>query len=261
MPPADDLHSVVTVDLPIAFLLVDVQVLVGVVVFHMVGVVKPDAADGVYHLPHQLPVYLHIVIRRKSHQLGHLPEQSLPALLVTPVKVRDSVQAGIDGAAAHVDQRVSGQGHDSGLLVGHVIGGDHHGIGAPGGNILAHHKKGEDILALSSPAHLGLDRVEVQGLLGAGVRVRVGGFDRLIGFAGRRRQGGLLEQADVQRHRRRRKNHNHRRHDHDDHDALFSLFLGLGRSQDRLCLFLQPFSRASPLRPLLMRVVELIAHA
>ena len=128
----------------------DMEVLIRVIISHMVGHVEIHPADGVHHLAHQLPVDHHIVVGHKPHQLRHLRFQRLDTVLSPAVVVVDAVDALV--GAAHIDGRIPGDGHDGGLLVGHVIGHHHNRVRQAGGLICAEHQDGEVIRTLALSA-------------------------------------------------------------------------------------------------------------
>ena len=129
LPPANDLHGVVSVQQPVALGLVDDQVLIGVIIMHIVGHVKIYAADGVHQLAHGLPLDNDLVIRLKAHQLGDLLIYRLDALFSTAVGIIDGID--LFHIPGDVHHGVPGNGHDHGLLVRHIIGCQQHGVRIP----------------------------------------------------------------------------------------------------------------------------------
>ena len=133
LPPADDLHGVVAAQVPQARRLLNDQILSRVVVVHGIGHIEIHAADGVHDLAHGLPLQDHLIIRLKANQLGDFFIKSLDALLPAAVHVVN----GVDLLHVPVDvyHGVTGNGHDVGLLVGHIVAGQQHGVrvaAAPG---------------------------------------------------------------------------------------------------------------------------------
>ena len=160
LPPADDLHGVVAAQVPQARCLLDDQILRRVVVVHGIGHVEIHAADGVHDLAHGLPLQNHLIIRLKANQLGDFFIKSLDALLPAAVHVVN----GVDLLHVPVDiyHGVPGNGHDVGLLVGHIVARQQHGVrvaAAPG--VPAQDQHGVVILALPFAADAGLDAVAV----------------------------------------------------------------------------------------------------
>ena len=69
LTPADDLHGIVTVQMPQARRLLNDQILRRVMVIHGIGHVKIHTADGVHDLANGLPFHNDLIIRLKAHQL------------------------------------------------------------------------------------------------------------------------------------------------------------------------------------------------
>ena len=114
---------------------------------HGIGVVKPDAADGVHNGTHRVPFHNHPEIRLKAHQLGNLFVEGLNALLPLVVVSIDRVQ--FFHVPGDVDHGIPGQRHHRCLLVGHIVGGQHHGIGvSTAAGIQANHQHRVKVLAL-----------------------------------------------------------------------------------------------------------------
>ena len=119
--------------MPQARRLLNDQILSRVVVVHGIGHIEIHAADGVHDLAHGLPLQNHLIIRLKANQLGDFFIKSLDALLPAAVHVVN----GVDLLHVPVDvyHGVTGNGHDVGLLVGHIVAGQQHGVrvaAAPG---------------------------------------------------------------------------------------------------------------------------------
>ena len=120
-------HGLLSVEFLIALADMDGQVLIGVVVIHVPGHVEPHPAHGVHNLTHGLPLDDHLVVRLKAHQLGDLLIEVLNTL-VSPAAV---IVYGVDAldVVGHIHHGIPGDGHDRGLLVGHVIACQQHGVG------------------------------------------------------------------------------------------------------------------------------------
>ena len=129
VPVADDLHGVVAGEEAIALLLMDVEVLRGVVVVHIPGHVEVHAAHGVHDLTHGVPFHHHLIIRLKAHQLRDLLIEVLDALLTRAVVIVNGVDP-LD-IPRDVHHGVPGNGHDRGLLIGHIIACQEHGVRIP----------------------------------------------------------------------------------------------------------------------------------
>ena len=194
---AEHLHGVLACEQAVALRLVDGEVLVGVVVVHILGHVKPDAAHGLHDLAHGLPLHHHLVVRLEAHQLGDLLVEGLDTLVAASIGIID----GIDpfDVPGDVHHGVPGDGHDGGLLVGDIIAREEHGVGVPAAaGIPPQDQDGVEVLALALPVRPGADAVSVVDALGAGAGGAV-----LRGLCG---QGGLHEgqlpgNDDDQRHR------------------------------------------------------------
>ena len=129
-------------------------------VVHGIGHIEIHAADGVHDLAHGLPLQNHLIIRLKANQLGDFFIKSLDALLPAAVHVVN----GVDLLHVPVDvyHGVTGNGHDVGLLVGHIVTGQQHGVrvaATPG--VPAQDQHGVVILALPFAADAGLHAVAV----------------------------------------------------------------------------------------------------
>ena len=143
--PAQQLHGLVAVDKLIALLEVNLEVLGQVVVVHPAGDVKVHAADGVHQLAHGLPLHHKGVVRDEAHQLADLLLQGVHALVAAAVHVVDGVD--LLNVPGDVDQGVPGNAHDGQLLVGDIIGGQHHSVRiAAAVCVAAHHQEGIEIL-------------------------------------------------------------------------------------------------------------------
>ncbi len=144
--------------------LLDHQILVRVVVVHGIGVVEVHAADGVHQLAHGLPLHYHLIVRLKAHQLGNLLVQRLD----TPFPAAVVKVDGVDflHIPRDVDHGVPGNGHHRGLLVGHVVTGQQHGVRvAAAAGIQPQDQHGVEVLALALTAGPGTDALAVINLL------------------------------------------------------------------------------------------------
>ena len=135
LPPAHHLHGVLAAEEAVAFLLVDVEVLVGVVVVHVEGHVKIHAPQRLHDLAHRLPLDDDIEIRHHAGEVLHLGLESVHPQF-----------GGIDGVdlldiPGHIDHGVPGNAHHVHLLVGHVVGGQDNGVRAAAGGVLPQEKE------------------------------------------------------------------------------------------------------------------------
>ena len=179
---AEDLHGIVAGKQAVARRLVDGEVLIGIVVVHVLGHIKPDAAHGLHDLAHGLPLHHHLVVRLKAHQLGDLLIEGLDALLPSSIDIIDGIDAlDIPGDVHH---GIPGNGHDGGLLVGDIVAGEKNGVRvSAAAGVPAQNQDGVEVLALALPVRQGADAVAVVDAFGgAGGAVR--------GLVG---QGGLYE--------------------------------------------------------------------
>ena len=164
MAIAQHLHGVVAGEQAIALLLVDVQVLIGVVVIHVPGHIEPNAAHGVHDLAHGLPLHHDLVVGLKAHQLGDLLIERLDALIPAAAIVIHGVDA-LD-VIGDVHHGIPGDGHDGGFLIGHVIAGQQHGVRvAAAAGIPAQNEHRIVVLALALTAGLGPHALAIIDLL------------------------------------------------------------------------------------------------
>ena len=214
---AEDLHGVVPAEKAVARRLVDMEILIGVVVVHVLGHVEVHAADGVHDLPHGVPFHHHLEVRLEAHQLGNLLVEVLDAPLASAVVIIDGVDP-LD-VPGDVHHGIPGDGHDGGLLVRHVVAGQQHGVRiSAAAGIPAQDQDGPVILALPlSIAATGPEALAVvNGLrpVGLAVPIHVHGILRVVPD----RQLRPDEEAPQgQRHRQSNgQNHNH----HNQNDLL-----------------------------------------
>ena len=160
MAVTQHLHGVVAGEETVTFFLVDVEILIGVVVVHIPGHVKPHAAHGVYNLAYGVPLHDHLVIRFKAHQLGDFLIEVFNALVPTTAIVVHSVDP-LD-VIGNVHHRIPGDGHHRGLLVGHVVACQQHGVGiSAAAGIPAQNQHGIIILTFSLPVAAGTHTVAI----------------------------------------------------------------------------------------------------
>ena len=126
MAIAQHAHGALAVQQLIALADMDGQILVRIVIVHVPGHIEPDPAHGVHDLANSLPLDDHLVVRLKAHQLGNLFVKVLDAAITTAIVIVDGVDS--FDVPGHVDHSVPGNGHDSGLLVGHIIAGQQHRV-------------------------------------------------------------------------------------------------------------------------------------
>ena len=118
----------------------DVEILIGVVIVHGEGHIKIHAAQRLHDLPHGLPLDNHVKVRHHAGEVAHLGLEALYSLL-----------GGVDGVDAldvpgDIHHGVPGDAHKAGLLVGHVIGGQHNSVGAAAGGVLPQEEEGKEVL-------------------------------------------------------------------------------------------------------------------
>ena len=101
LPETDDLHGVLPVQHPQSLLLVDMQVLIGVVIVHVEGDLKLHPSHGVNQAADGLPLHHNIEVRVDAGEAADLFFQGghtlfeplvLTQRFVPPVAVEDSVQ-------------------------------------------------------------------------------------------------------------------------------------------------------------------------
>ena len=141
----EHLHDLFPVQMLKALADVDVEVLGGVVVVHVHGDVEVHPADGGGQLAHRLPLHHDVEIRGKADGVGHGVHQGRHALIPTSGIVVDRVD--LLDVPGLVDDGVPGDAHGVELLVLHVVGDHHDGIGiaaAPG--VPAHQQEGVVVL-------------------------------------------------------------------------------------------------------------------
>ena len=95
------------------------EVLGEVLVLHVDGDVKVHPAYGIHQFHKAVQVDVDIEVNGIPHQIGHHRLEVLNA----------PVEGGVDLRGALVHQRVPGDGEHAHLLVGHVIGHQHDGVG------------------------------------------------------------------------------------------------------------------------------------
>ena len=238
---AQHLHGIVAGEQAIPLLLVDVQILIGVVIVHVPGHIEPHAAHGVHDLAHGLPLHHDLVVWLKADQLGDLLVEGLDALVPAAAIVVHGVDA-LD-VVGDVHHGVPGDGHDGGLLIGHVVAGQQHGVRvAAAAGIPAQDEHRIVVLALALTAGLGTHALAIVDFL----FFRLGVLARQL----RPDEQALAGHHHDQHHRQ------HRRHGDEDlllpgqTAGLFRFFLpGLFPARDSLSiLFFQCLSILS-MRP------------
>ena len=144
VPEPEDLHHALPIQMLHPLGDMDMQVLGRIVVIHVDGDLKVHAANGLRHLAHGLPLHHYGKVGDKAHQLAHLVEERLDALVSSPVYVIDGVDA-LD-VPGDVDHGVTGNVHDAQLLIGHIVGHQHHRVGVPAAaRVPPNDEKGEEI--------------------------------------------------------------------------------------------------------------------
>ena len=116
-----------------ARLIVNVQILGGIVVGHMDGHIELNATQLIHQLFEAIHVDAHIEVNGDTQHIGNGIPQNLDPLLVDRVQL----------AALH--QGISGDGHHAHRLRHRIIGADNHGIGIAAHLVLGHQQKGISI--------------------------------------------------------------------------------------------------------------------
>ena len=217
MAVPEDLHGVGARQQPVALVLMDMEILEGVVVVHIPGHIEIHAAHGIHNLAHRVPFHHHLEIRLEAHQLGNFLIQALDALLASAVLIVDGIDAlDIPGDVHH---GVSGDGHHGSFLIGHVVAGQEHGVGiAAASGITAQNQDGPVILAftlaVASPWPDALAVIDARagaGISGLAVAAYVWGL--AVGTVGQLR---AHKQAFPEQHTRQRDGQQHYHHNQDN---------------------------------------------
>ena len=178
MPPANQAHGLLPVQLLIALFQMDVQILPWgrVIIIHVEGDLEVDAANGVHQPAHRLPLDHHIEVRDDAGELAHLffqggnPVDQLSIRIAAFIEVIHRVQTVAAALAAGVDHGIPGQAHTMDRLCLAVKGNQQHGVGiaAPRG-ILSHQKEGIYSGTSSALGHVGqLGPVKIRGAVPLG---------------------------------------------------------------------------------------------
>ena len=141
----EDLHDLLPVQVLEALVDVDVQILGGVVVVHIHGHFKIYAADGGGQLAHRLPLHHDVEVRGKADGVGNGVHQGGHPLVPAAGVVIDGVD--LLDVPGLVDNGVPGDAHGVELLVLHIIGDHHDGVGvSTASRIPPHQQKGIIVL-------------------------------------------------------------------------------------------------------------------
>ena len=167
---------------------VDVEVLVGVVVVHVLGHVELHAIHQIHQLHKHAQLHLYIEVRLEAHQLLDPAGQGV-----------DAAGAGVDGVdlldvPPLVNHGVPWDGHDAHVLLLGVVGDHHEGVGVAVVHVRAHQEEGVHALPpvagdgghVAGVAVIGVELV-VRGTRGSRVvrvlhRVLLGGLDCCFGL-------------------------------------------------------------------------------
>ena len=163
LPEAADLHGLLAVQVLHPGLEEDVQVLGGVVVVHLHRDVELHAAHGVHQFHEPVQVDADVEVDGIPHQLGHHRLEVVDAI----------VEGGVDFREALVHQRVPGDGEHAHLLVGHVVGHQHDGVGVAADLVRAGQEEGVHLLPPGVVPGLHAGDV-LLGLVGGGGHRRLG---------------------------------------------------------------------------------------
>ena len=192
-------HGLIAIEVLIALLHVDAQVLAGIVVIHIGRNVEINTAHGVDEFDEHLHVKERIAVDAVADDLFHAADERLHAVLAV-VFGRGIVLVHLLGLVGHVHGRVAWDADELQRLILRVEHADEHRIRQTGRAVLAgdEERVAPFLAAVCADAHI--------------VRIAV---------AQARRADPVVHQdrklADEQR----------QHHDHDDRDAHFFLFLAL----------------------------------
>ena len=209
-------HGGLSVQQLIALTQMDVEVLGGVVIVHVPGDIEVDPADGVHQLAHRIPLNNHMEVGVDAGELAHFCFQRVESVISAAGPVVHPVE--LHNLVAEGDIGIPGQAHYRQLLVGHVVGRQHHDIGvAAAAGVLAHNQEGIALL-LPGPGQAGdLYRDLIAVLVDRGGVNRVGHH---------RRRGGKQPEGGVAYHNDRRDDCGHNKQNMQD--LLPAGALGLG---------------------------------
>ena len=160
LSPADHLHGIVAIQKAITLGLFNYQILIGIMVIHVIGHIKIHAADGIHDFSHSFPLDDHLIVRFKTHQLGDLLVECLEALVSSAIHIIYRVDfLHIPGDVHH---GISGDRHNRGLLVCHVIACQQHCIRITAASgVSAQHQNGIEVLALPFSVSSGTNAVTI----------------------------------------------------------------------------------------------------
>ena len=156
---ADDLHGIIAVQQAQSGLLVNVEILIGIIVVHIEGHFKLHAADGIYQFADGLPLQQDVVVRGDSGQLGHMLFQGGHAIF----HLRSLVLPLIDGVngiqtlavVAYIHDGVAGQIQSVEHLLIDVVAEQQHGVCGSAHHIQAGHQEGIDPLLSAAFGNVG----------------------------------------------------------------------------------------------------------
>ena len=170
LPEPEDLHDLLPVQVLEALADVDVQVLGGVVVVHVHGDLEVHPVDGGGQPAHRLPLHHDVEVGGEADGVRHGGQEGVHALVPAAGVVVDRVD--LLDVPGLVDDGVPGDAHGVELLVLHVVGDHHDGVGvAAAPRVTAHQQEGVVVLL---PAR----RRQVRGLVPGDLR-GLGGLDHL----------------------------------------------------------------------------------
>ncbi|CDB30055.1 unknown [Firmicutes bacterium CAG:137] len=129
LPEANQAHGLVSVQLLLALLQVDIEVLGGVFIEHIHGDVELHPAHQVHHIHEGVQGDQHIAVRPVTDDVRYIVQKGLHTLLTAIVATVGGVQLGV-AAGGCMGQGVPGQAHQGDSLLPGVQIQEHHGVGS-----------------------------------------------------------------------------------------------------------------------------------
>ena len=136
---ADHAHGLFSIEDLKAFLQMNVQVLIRIVVVHIAGYIEFHATQGIYQLTHGFPLNEHIEIRHDAGQIADLLFQIFQAAAAGFLGTVYRVDL-FDGPG-NIHSRIPGNTHHVHLLIRHIIGNQNNGICTAAGGIFSQQKE------------------------------------------------------------------------------------------------------------------------
>ena len=151
-PPAQDLYRVLSVQVLHSFFVMNVQVLGGVIVVHVIGHLIIHTADGIHQLRHRVQFHHEIVVRGIADEVFNLLLDPLNALSVVH-------RVDLGNLPRHIHHSVPVDAQHVHRAVFHVVTAHHHGVrvaAAALAVIPAHQKEGIHVFPPSNPQAAGI---------------------------------------------------------------------------------------------------------